>query len=255
MERYFRLKENIARYKKIAIALSGGNDSVLLLRAACDELGAENVLAITADGALQIKDEISHAKEMANRLGVRHKIANIDFLAIPQVKSNSPLRCYYCKRAIFEAIISVAAGEGIDTVCDGTNASDKFDDRPGMRALQELDVCSPLRDVGITKEDVAQLMELFNLPTRPSNSCLATRIPFGRKLDCDILNKVYAAEKLIRDAGFLHCRVRLYGNDAHIELPKSDFAEFIKLNKLHLAIKAFGFTRVSLDLMGMEVSK
>lgn len=252
MNDYEILKQTLCGYRRIAVAYSGGVDSSLLLRAACDALGRENVLAVTVFGPLHTGHEAAKARDGAARLGVSHIVQEFDPLSIPEVESNLPLRCYYCKKAIFTEIFRIAKTHGFSIVCDGTNASDSGAYRPGVKALSELGARSPLRACGITKEDARRLLRALGMEeaSRPSNSCLATRVPYHVRLTPALLSNIAQAEELLHRAGFPVCRVRVQDELARIEIPKEDFSRFLAMPELHDAVKALGFSFITLDLEG-----
>lgn len=173
------LGEFFARYPRCALAFSGGTDSALLLYEA-RRLGAD-VRAYFVRGPFQPRFELEDARRLAAELGAELSVLELDVLSLPEVAKNGPDRCYHCKRAIFSAIARRAAADGYGVVIDGTNASDRSDDRPGMRAMGELGVLSPLRICGISKRRVRELSREAGLFTaeKPSYACLATRIPTG----------------------------------------------------------------------------
>ena len=194
---------------RIAVAYSGGVDSSYLLyvakTAGCD------VRAYFVKSQFQPKFELDDAVRLSDLLGVSLTVVTIDALQDPNIALNPPERCYYCKSAILSKLWELARADGIDVLCDGTNADDDEAGRPGMRALRELGVVSPLRDSGLTKADIRQLSKQAGLFThdKPSYACLATRIPTGTEITQEILDKIECAESMLFDMGFSGFRVRV----------------------------------------------
>ena len=205
---------------RAAVAFSGGTDSAYLLYAAARY--ARQVRAYCARSPFQPAFEWEDARRLAGELGVELRAVELDVLALPEVAANPPERCYHCKRAVFSAISRAAREDGFPLLIDGTNASDDAGDRPGMRALEELSVRSPLRECGLSKGEVRRLSKEAGLFTwdKPSYACLATRIPAGEEITREKLQKTEAAESLLFSLGFSDFRVRLLGGRAMIQLPE-----------------------------------
>ena len=222
-----RLRQTLERIPRPALAFSGGTDSVYLLYA-CSRLGID-VAPYFVKGAFQTDEELERARTMAVEFGYNLRVLRIDPLSIGEIVRNDELRCYHCKKAVFKLITDTAQADGRKVVMDGTNASDDADSRPGMRATSEMGILSPLRDSGLTKEDVRNLSREAGLPTwdMPSDSCLATRIPTGTVITAPLLERTYKAEREIRDLGFRGIRVRTVSNSARLEILKyqSDLLE------------------------------
>ncbi len=200
-----------------ALAYSGGTDSTYLLYAAMKS-GAETT-AYTVRTAFQTAEEMHRAADIAEMLGAKLVFIDIDILGVQGIKDNPANRCYLCKRALFTGILERARQDGIGIVIDGTNASDDVSDRPGMRALNELNVVSPLRLAGLTKKQVRSLSKEANLPTWNivSNSCLATRIPYCNVITIELLNTIKTCEDGLSELGFTDFRVRSDGASATVE--------------------------------------
>jgi len=213
------LCEFFQNYPKVALAFSGGVDSAYLLYAAIS-CGAQ-VRAYYVKSAFQPQFELEDARALAEKLGADIKVLDVDVLADPQVASNPQNRCYHCKKTIFTTIVKAAAEDGFRVLMDGTNASDDVNDRPGMRALQELSVHSPLRECGLTKAEVRRLSREAGLFTwnKPAYACLATRIPTGDVITEEKLQKTEAAEDYLFSIGFTDFRVRMLGNCARLQFP------------------------------------
>ena len=207
---------------KAAIAFSGGVDSAYLLYSAVQS-GAE-VKAYYAKTAFQPAFELEDAKKLANQLGARMEILSLDVLSVPNVAENPKNRCYYCKTALFTAITAAAKNDGFSLLLDGTNASDDAGDRPGIRALEELSVRSPLREAGLTKAEIRRLSKEAGLFThdKPAYACLATRIPTGETITAEKLRRTEWAETYLAGLGLRDFRVRTMGNTAKLQVRASD---------------------------------
>lgn len=204
---------------RAALAFSGGADSSFLLWAAKTQ-GCE-IRPYYVRSAFQPKFELEHAGRLAAQLEVELTVLDADVLSAPHVAENGPDRCYHCKRALFTMIRQAALADGYALLLDGTNASDDEGDRPGMRALRELEVRSPLRECGVTKTQIRELSRKAGLFTwdKPAYACLATRIPTGARITAEALSRVEEAEAALFSMGFTDFRVRLYGNAARIQVP------------------------------------
>lgn len=236
------LKDFFKENPKLALAYSGGVDSSFLLYAA-KQSGAD-VRAYMALSPFQPVFELEDAKRTAKKLGVALEIIEMDVLKDKRIKENSALRCYYCKRLILESIAERAAQQGYFTIIDGTNASDKSEDRPGMRALEELGILSPLKLCKITKEQVRSgLKEAgFDIWDKPSYSCLATRIKTGESIEPERLQKIDEAEEKIRTLGFKDIRLRTQQGGAKLELQKEDIEKAFQNKKAldNIIVEKFG---------------
>lgn len=233
---------------KAALAFSGGVDSSYLLYAAA-QCGAD-VRPYFFHTPFQPAFELEDAKRVAAFTGIELTIIEYNILSIPEVQANPSNRCYYCKTALFTALQKRAAQDGYTLLLDGTNASDDASDRPGMRALRELSVRSPLRECGLTKQDVRNLSREAGLFTweKPSYACLATRIPSGTALTQDMLHRVECAEQALFDLGFSDLRVRVFHGAARIQIPEQQWETMLSRRSAVLqALKPF-FPQVLLDL-------
>ena len=249
MSKYEALKENLGGLGNVAVAFSGGVDSTFLLKVAHEVLG-DKVLALTAASKFVPQRELDAAKKFCAENKIRQLIFEADVLKIAGVKENPVNRCYLCKRALFESFLRLA---GDKILIEGTNTDDTSDYRPGMKALAELKIKSPLREVGLSKSEIRELSREVNLPTwsKPSMACLASRIPYGDELTAEKLSRVEAAENFLVDAGFNQLRVRVHGNLARIEILPEDFERAIKLREeISGRLKELGFAYVTLDLQG-----
>lgn len=234
-------------HPKIALAFSGGTDSAYLLWAARNA-GAD-VGAYFVSTPFQPTFEEADAHRLAQELGLPLRVVPVDVLAAEHVADNPPRRCYYCKKALFTALKAQAAADGYDTVIDGTNASDNAGDRPGMEALRELGVLSPLRLCGVTKEDVRRESRAAGLFTweKPSYACLATRFPTGRTITPPELWKVEAGEAALMARGYRNLRLRLREDGALLQLPASQLPRARGEWKELEAVLATWFNRAVLD--------
>jgi len=239
----------------LVLGFSGGVDSTFLLKVAADTLGTDNVLAVSAQSPTYLDEEFAAAKQFAESLGARFKAIESDETEIPEFCSNPPDRCYYCKRELFEKLAQVAEKEGLKAVCDGTNADDLHDHRPGRRAVTELGVRSPLMEAGLGKNEIRMLSREMQLPTwnKPALACLASRFPYGMDITADKLKQVAGAERALRARGFRQVRVRHHGSIARIEVANEEIPRFAD-RELAAAIanelKILGFSYVALDLDG-----
>lgn len=227
-EKQERLLRWLRHREKVAVAFSGGVDSAYLLWAAAKS-GAD-AAAYYVSTAFQPAFEGEDARRLCDGLGVPLRTVPVDVLSCPEVTENGPRRCYYCKKRLFSAMIAAAAGEGFTCLCDGTNASDDAADRPGMAALRELQVASPLREAGLTKAEIRELSRAAGLFTwdKPAYACLATRIPTGTAITAADLRRTERAENHLASLGFRDFRVRLFGGAARIQLRENQFPLFMQ---------------------------
>lgn len=221
------INEFFKRNNRAAVAFSGGVDSAYLLYAAV-KAGAD-VKAYYVKSAFQPVFEFNDAVKLAEMIGCELKVIEVDVLSDARVASNPKDRCYYCKQNIMGAITGAAREDGFDMICDGTNASDDADDRPGFRALQEFGVRSPLRECGLTKSDIREASREAGLPTwnKPAYACLATRVLTGEQITEEKLAVTEEAENALYEMGFRDLRVRMRGRNALVQIAESQHAEAI----------------------------
>lgn len=243
--------------KGICIAFSGGVDSSLLLKIASDLGKKKNkpVLAVTFETRLHPHGDLEEAKNMAQSFGAVHKIIAVDEFADPKIMHNPVDRCYRCKKLLFRTLIGTAGKEGYRYLMDGSNYDDLNAYRPGMKALKELGIHSPLLELKITKSEIRSLASDLGIisSNRPSAPCLATRLPYGTILDFDLLEKLDAGEKFIKEYGFYNVRLRAHGDLLRIEVDKDDFNKFmIQADIIVKQLKELGFLYITLDLEGFR---
>ena len=233
---------------KIAIAFSGGTDSAYLLYAAAKS-GAE-VKAYTVKSAFQPAFETADAKRLADGLYVASEVIPVDILQDESIAENPANRCYHCKKRLFRAILEHAVQDGFAFLCDGTNASDDAKDRPGMAALRELEVLSPLQSVGLTKSEVRELSKRAGLFTwdKPAYACLATRIPTGTVITREDLARTEHAEDYLSGLGFRDFRVRLAGEAAKLQIPADGFELLVRKRREILSELKQYYKEVLVDL-------
>ncbi len=251
------LYDFLKRQGRLAVAYSGGVDSVFLVKAACIALSPENVLALTVDAVNFTADEFVMAGTLAREWGVRQIILPWDPLTVSEFVANGPERCYFCKKALFGLLFDRALAMGFSTLADGANLDDETDYRPGQRAARELGVLSPLREAGFTKDEVHASLRDYGVPgwDRPANACLASRVPCGESIDAAILARIAASEAFFRYRGLLSVRVRSHGQVALVEMSQSDREKFIAANlwqdaERHLLGQGYRFA--ALDLGGYK---
>ena len=251
-QKYQALQMLLESCQQVAVAFSGGVDSTFLLYAAHAVLG-DRVIAVTADSAFFPRREQSEAYDFCREHGIRQITFQADVLQDLNIIQNPPDRCYLCKRLIFGSIQKIAAENGITQIAEGSNLDDLGDYRPGMRAIAELGILSPLRDAELTKQEIRQLSKELGLQTweKPSFACLASRIPYGDLITDDKLRMAERAEGFLLAAGFRQVRVRIHGEIARIEVLPEDFERLLSVRQQIVAeLRGGGLGCVSLDLTG-----
>lgn len=248
-----RLKKIISEMGSVLIAFSGGLDSSFLLKAATLVLSKNKILAVTANSPTYPAQELSFAKKFTRHLGIRHKIIRTSELKDRRFNLNPINRCYFCKSELFSQLKSESRRSKLNFVLDATNASDKNDFRPGIKAKRKFKIRSPLDEAGITKREIRILSRRLNLGTwdKPSLACLASRIPYGRKITFGLLNKINQAEVYLKKFGFRQARLRDYGELCRIEVDKKDIPLLMRNSNLIVAkMRGLGYNYVTLDLEG-----
>ena len=249
------LADFFAQHPSMAVAFSGGVDSSYLLVAAQD--AGYRVTGYFMKTPFQPRFELEDAQRLAEEFGVKLKILHDEVLEDPHIRENGPRRCYYCKKRIMAAIVQAARMDGYRVVVDGTNASDDVSDRPGMEALVELQVLSPLRAYGLTKERVRELSRERGIFTwdKPSYACLATRIPTGVPIQGPVLERVEGAEEALKQLGFSDFRVRVMADMARLQLPLAQWGRLVEDPAAVRGAVAPFFSSIVLDLLPREVSE
>ena len=251
------LKEYIADLGSLAVGFSGGVDSSLLTAVVHEVLG-DNLIAVTGADASVPEREINEAIAFCKERGIRHIICKVDPLKEDGYRHNSPDRCYFCKHGIFTEIRKIADENNIQYIAEGSNMDDIGDYRPGLRAVEEMSVKSPLREAELTKSEIRVISRAMGLPTwsKPAYACLASRFVYGEEITEEKLRMIDRAEQFLIDLGFREERVRLHGDVARIEVPE-DVIERIASEEIRKRVcekfKQIGFRYVSLDLMGYRV--
>lgn len=254
-----KLKALMDEYGKspVCLAFSGGVDSSLLLKMACDSAGkyGNPVFAVTFDTKLHPACDTENAKKVARELKAEHVILQIDELELPDIQNNPVERCYICKKHLFGTLKKFASEKGIAYVLDGTNEDDLHVYRPGLRALKELHIESPLAACQMTKKEVKRLAAEYGISaaSRPSTPCMATRLPYGEKLDYGLLARIEEGEAYLRDILSGNVRLRVHGDIARIEVD-ADQMQKVLACKTEIAdrLKKLGFSYVTLDLEGFR---
>ena len=252
-----KLKEIIGRESRVAVACSGGVDSTLLLKVTHDVLGHENTIAVFADTPLLPPGENESAREVVDLIGSRLLTVSLNPLSWPEFTANPLERCYLCKKKIYQIFQEKLAEINFNVLMDGTNLEDLSDFRPGLKALDELKIKTPLADAGLTKKEIRQLSKELDLPNwdKHSSSCLATRIATDQKISLEKIDLISRSENILQNFGFMGCRVRISNDSAIIELLEDDIEPFVQEATRQSVMRKFndfGIKKVFLSMAGRK---
>lgn len=250
--KYQHLQDILRTLGSVAVAFSSGVDSTFLLKVAHDVLG-DRVIAVTASSCSFPERELKEAQAFCRENGITHVICKSEELEIEGFQKNPVNRCYLCKHELFEKIWMIAEEHGLAAVAEGSNMDDNGDYRPGLIAVKELGVKSPLREAGLNKAEIRALSKELGLPTwnKQSFACLSSRFVYGETISEEKLRMVDKAEQLLLDLGFRQVRVRIHGTIARIELLPEEFENLLNVREtVYAQMKSFGFTYITLDLLG-----
>ena len=250
-----RMRELVS--EDICLAFSGGVDSSLLLKVAADAAAetGKKVYAVTFDSRLHPSCDLRIARQVAGELGGIHQVMEVDELEQEEIRMNPVNRCYLCKRHLFMSLKKLAWEYGVSRILDGTNEDDMHVYRPGIRALKELGIISPLAELHITKEAVKGMASEYGISvaSRPSTPCMATRLPYNTRIDYDVLDRIAQGEAYLRDVLPGNVRLRLHGGIARLEADNEAFARLLDMRAdVVRQLKGLGFTYVALDLEGFR---
>ena len=251
-QKLYELKNYLASLGSVAIAFSSGVDSTFLLKVAHDVLN-DRCIAVTARSCSFPKRELDEASCFCRHENIRHMIVDSEELEIEGFSHNPKNRCYLCKRELFEKITEIAKKEGLAAIAEGSNTDDNGDYRPGLQAVAELDIKSPLRHCGLSKDDIRALSRDLGLPTwdKQSFACLSSRFVYGDTISEEKLSMVDQAEQLLLDLGFHQLRVRIHDKMARIEILPEEFEKLLAhRQEINRAFKNYGFTYITMDLQG-----
>ena len=248
-------RDRLRSIGRLAVSFSAGVDSTFLLALAVETLGSKNVLAVMGISPSLAARERESGAELARKIGA--ELAEIDTCELddPNYAANPTNRCFYCKQDLLTRVIELARQRGYETVATGANADDTGDFRPGLQAGKQLGAVCPLMEAGLTKDDIRAASRALELPTwdKPAMACLASRIPYGQPITAERLGRVERAEYVLKDLGFVTCRVRDHDTVARIEVPPDDVPKIAELrDRIAAALKQLGYTYVTVDLQGFR---
>lgn len=256
-KKYERMRRILGSLERVAVAFSAGVDSTLVLKVALDELGADNVVAVTGRSDSLAAAEYQHARELARTMGAEHVTLDTEEFADPHYTSNPVDRCYYCKTELYGKLAGFIRDRGLHAIVNGINADDYSDWRPGIRAADEHRVRAPAAEAGLTKADVRELSARLGLPTfdKPASPCLSSRVETGEPVTPEKLGMIERAEAFLRSLGLDELRVRHHGKLARVEIPADQIEAFMVSEmraKIDAELRRIGYTWVAMDLRGFR---
>lgn len=258
-EKVEKLKKEMRRYARedVMVAFSGGVDSSLLLKLACEAAGESGniVYAATVQTRLHPLGELREAERTCREIGARHIVLRVDELAEAGIMDNPADRCYLCKRHLFQKMLEQATALEVNTVLEGTNEDDLYVYRPGLKALKELGIISPLAEAGLTKAEVRELAQEYGLSvaSKPAAPCLATRFPYGTALTYEKMEQVEKGEEFLKGFAFRDVRLRVHGDIARIEVHGTDFGKLMEHREEIVSyLKGLGYLYITLDMEGFR---
>lgn len=259
MKKKDQLLELLSSYcaKDVCVAFSGGVDSSLLLVMACEaaKKAGTKVYALTMDTVLHPKADLEIAREVLAHTEAVHQVLTLNELAVPEIRFNPVNRCYLCKKALYSRMLDFAREKGVEVLLEGSNEDDLHVYRPGLQAVRELGVKSPLAECGITKAEVRRMAEEYHIPVafRPSSPCLATRLPYGTEIDLELLKRIDRGETAIREMGFGNVRIRVHGEILRLEVDTEQLQKVLEhRTEITATLKKMGFSYITLDLEGFR---